>query len=431
MSPMYSTAPRVDKQKGGAITSLMNRQGVRRTIQLMIICALMSSLLGCDKGRIETLRREDLFTLSLGRMEDQIDLFQVPGVPINRNNHIYLKAGRLYIANSNSLKIMEFTTYGDLVFLLYNAEANPLPIVLGSVDEGSDMTNRLAKSYPFRSLGYVVVDGKKNLYVEDEVRSEDRQIDENTGVVYYKGILKFDSQGDLIHVLGQEGIGGSPFPFIKDMSVTANDELVVVTRLLSDWVVFWFGSSGSLLYRIQIDPDNLPRTEADIPSVAKILSDPVRRELVIFLSYFREEIIETTQTRNAIRNRIERLYRYSLVEERYVEHIELPDRGTVREAVGATESRMPAPSHELLGIAGGICVFLRPMSIGAYELMIMNPAGAIVATRFLTLEDSDLYYKTYDLSEEGILVALLCFEEEAHVVWWRSDALAGRGDPKG
>jgi hypothetical protein len=298
------------------------------------------------------------------------------------------------------------------------------------VDEGPEMTNRLAKSFPFRNLGYVVVDQKKNLYVEDEVHPGDRQIDEDTGVMYYKSILKFDRQGELQHMLGQEGIGGSPFPFIEGMTATVNDELVVVARLPGIWVVFWFGPEGNLMYRIEIEPQKLPRMESDLPSIVKILPDPTKPELLIFINYFREEIIETTQTRNAIRNQLERLYRYSLSDEKYMEYVDLPDRGTVREAVGATETRMQAPSHELLGIVAGNFVFLRPQSVGLYELMVMDSGGNVVARRSLTMEDTELYYKAYSLSEEGILAALLCFEEDVQVVWWRSDDLVASGDQR-
>ena len=74
---------------------------------------------------------------------------------------------------------------------------------------------------------------------------------------------------------------------------------------------------------------------------------------------------------------------------------------------------------------------MRPMSVGLYELMVMSATGRVVARRSLTLEDTELYYKTYGLSEEGILVALLCFEEEIQIVWWRSDDLIVDGGQSG
>ncbi len=85
------------------------------------------SLVGCARTGIEHLVGEELFSLSLGRLEDQIDLFQPEGMTMDRTNRIAMRDGLFYVANGNAGKIMIFTSYGDLIFLLYNPKTNPRP----------------------------------------------------------------------------------------------------------------------------------------------------------------------------------------------------------------------------------------------------------------------------------------------------------------
>jgi hypothetical protein len=383
------------------------------------------TLLGsCRKAPIESLNREELFALSLGKMENQIDLFQVPGVPLKKNNQIYRKGGRIYIANGNSSKIMEFTTYGDLVFLLHNAEANPEPIILSNDVKQEDFTNRSAQSFPFENIGNLVVDNKKRLYVEDDVPPNQREVDENTGTVYYKRILRFDRNGNLIDFLGQEGIGGTPFPFIQSIHITALDELVIITRLVSEWVVFWFDSEGFPIYNVHISTEHLPLYKGSIASLDKVIPDYKSRDLLMMITFYEEEINPSTQTRDAIIESLARIYRFDLAKETYESFIDVPGSGTKKESIGGMEVVVPAPSYEMLGITlKGDYFFMRPLEFNQYELLALSGEGEVKARRLFTIEDSEIYYKSLNLSEEGILSGLLCFQDEVKIVSWRSDRL--------
>ena len=61
---------------------------------------------------LEELNREELFSLQIGKMDNQIDLFQVGGVMAGAKNRIYMRDGLFYLANGNSAKIMELSSYG-------------------------------------------------------------------------------------------------------------------------------------------------------------------------------------------------------------------------------------------------------------------------------------------------------------------------------
>ena len=98
-----------------------------RHIPLILVTALLVGLTGCRQTAIEELNRQELFTLGLGKMEDQIDLFQTEGELFNLKNRICMRDGLFFIANGNSAKIMAFSSYGDLIYMLYNPERNPGP----------------------------------------------------------------------------------------------------------------------------------------------------------------------------------------------------------------------------------------------------------------------------------------------------------------
>jgi len=398
---------------------------MKNTLCIFILSAAMLFLFGsCGEASIENLSREELFSLSLGKMENQMDLFQVPGVPFKRRNRIYRKGGRIYVSNGNSAKIMEFTTYGDLVFLLQNAEQNPRTIILDNDVSQNNFTNRSARSFPFQNIGSLVVDSKKRLYVEDEVPADQREVDDNTGAVYYKRILRFDRDGSLIDFLGQEGIGGSPFPFIQSLHVTASDELVIITRLMSEWIVFWFNSEGFPVYNVHVDTEHLPLQEKSIASLDKVIPDYRRRDLLMMITFYEEQINPSTQTRDAISKTFSRVYRFDLVNEVYDSYIDVPQSGTRKESVGGMELEVPAPSYEMLGITlDGNYFFMRPLDFNLYELLALSEKGEVKARRVFTVEDSEIFFKFLNLSEDGILSGLLCFQDEVKIVSWRSDRL--------
>ena len=74
-----------------------------------------------------------MFSIPLGKLENQIDLFSSSGGTTERETHIFMRDGWFYVANGNSGKVMVFSSYGDLIFLLYNPVTNPAPVLLNSV----------------------------------------------------------------------------------------------------------------------------------------------------------------------------------------------------------------------------------------------------------------------------------------------------------
>src|SRR5215471_12983922 len=74
----------------------------------------------CNNNQIDSVEREDLFSLGIGPMEDQIALYSLNGTRGIRRTGFTMRDGLFYISDGNSGKIVRFNSYGDLLFMIYN-----------------------------------------------------------------------------------------------------------------------------------------------------------------------------------------------------------------------------------------------------------------------------------------------------------------------
>jgi len=228
-------------------------------------------LLGCGwSGQIHSVQREDLFTLDIGIMEDQIALFNFDGTRGMRRTDLAMRDGLIYISDGNGGKILRFNSYGDLLFMIYNEETNPHPLTLRPLVEGSLVT-RWAVSHPLVEPGKITVDSRNHIFVRDRLPYERRSFDAEAGVLLDNVVLHFDADGRFIDYLGREGIGGTPFPRIEGLFTTLRDEIVVVCRLPGGWNIYWFDSDGFFLFVVQLENDLIPippdREDVVLPSI--------------------------------------------------------------------------------------------------------------------------------------------------------------------
>ena len=120
-----------------------------RRIILLITVIVLSGLLysSCGKKNLDSLEMEQLFTLSYGRMEDQIDLIQREGLLMKDSVNISMRNGLFYIADGASNKIAEYTSYGDILSLIYNPDENPEPFLV--IPRESENIQATKKAFPF------------------------------------------------------------------------------------------------------------------------------------------------------------------------------------------------------------------------------------------------------------------------------------------
>ncbi len=395
-----------------------------------IVCAAL--LLGaCGRGEIRSLDRRDLFSLAFGRSEDQIDLFQIESAQQDRRTRIYMRQGLVYIANGRANKVMEFNSYGDILSLVYNPEENPQPVLLRATGANGTVANRRAVPYNFTEVGEIAVTSSSWLLVEDRLTEERALFDQDLGVSLNRIVLRFGPEGNLVDYLGQEGIGGTPFPFISRLEVTAQDEIVVVSRTLRSWLVFWYDARGDLLYRVEIDPNRLPipeESDGSIPLLESIFPDKEAARLYLKINYYRESMDPSTGTAYGIESTASRIYWLNLNREIYEGFVELPENVKVVPGPTVFERSEQSFLYEFVGTAPGEHLYLLSREEeNRTQLLIMHTSGRVVRRRYLTLKEADIVYKDFHVSPGGVLVALLGFADHAKVVWWRSDRFVDGG----
>ncbi|MDR2257679.1 MAG: hypothetical protein LBE14_00865 [Treponema sp.] len=380
----------------------------------------------CSKGEVTSIAREDLFTLDIGRMEDQIALYNLEG---DKGTDFTMRDGLFYISDSNGEKIVRYNSYGDLLFMIYNDETNPLPLTLKTNIEDSAQVTRWAFSYPLREPGEIAVDSRKHIYVEDHLPPERYSVDVESRALLDSVILHFDADGRFIEYLGQEGIGGSPFSRITGLYISARDELAVVCRLPTGWNIYWYDSAGTLLFLVPLKNSAVPVPPdwpAVSPSVDAIMAVPDSRRLFIKVDYYRDTFDESTNTRTGNEADSSVLWVMNVEDGSYLGRMEVPFFEYSYAENGHTAHARTL--YTMLGVVknGGV-FFYFPVESG-YSILFLNTnagSGGDQRRGIIQVDSGELQFNTFDLSAEGILSALLVNNWEARLVWWRTDKFSG------
>lgn len=393
----------------------------------LVAVALASITMSCTQSNVVSLDRNDLFTIGIGKMEDQLDLFQT--VAANHKTRIVMRDGIVYVSNGPSNKIMEFTSFGDLRRLYYDPDENPRPVLLQTNPAPDKVANRRAFSYPFTRVAEIAVTKDKTLLAEDLLPPERAIFDEELGVNLNRIVLRFGADGKLVDYIGQEGVGGSPFPFIHGMHVTSNDSIVVACRTIELWIVYWFAQNGDLRYRADIPIRQLPIPEDNphvVATLESVVPDRQLDRLYLKIDYYQPAVDAETGTTYGISRVFSRVYWLDLETELYEGFIDVPENRQVGPGSTVFDRQEVEYLYQLVGTArDGHLFFLSRQDNDITQLLIMKTNGRVVRRRNLTIEDRSIVYKDFYLSQEGILTALLAFEDEVQVVWWRSDKLLG------
>jgi len=389
----------------------MNSKFVRLQILIVIFFSVIF-FISC--GDASDMERKILFELALGRGEDQIDLIQMPNVPFNKKSRIVMKDGLIYIGNGNSNKVMEFSSYGDILSLYYNPNENPEPVLLTNTSIEGRSSNRNAYTFNFRNTGEIAITNNNHLLVEDNVPDNRIDYDETTGSNLNKIVLRFDNKGNFINFLGREGIGGTPFPYIEKIEVNSNNEIIIITRTLKTWNIYWFSEKGSLKYTLIILLDDLPVPEEGdyIPSLETIVPDRSNEAVYLKVDYY-------NKNNNNLDYTMSYVWTLDLTEEKYTRSIRIPELDKDE-------------SDDIPGFLGvnnaGKFYFLTYLSDNIFQVMVIEENGTVNTRSELVMKDEEISYRDLYLDPSGLLVALLGEYDKAEVVWWRSDRLPGVQD---
>ncbi|MDR1894991.1 MAG: hypothetical protein LBQ61_09965 [Spirochaetales bacterium] len=377
---------------------------------------------GCAKAA-PVLEKQTLFYLSYGKMEDQLDAYHEEGRQSLFKDRLLMRDGLFYLSNSASSKIMIFNSYGDIINLYFNREVNPDPVLLRAASGGA--TRRLYE-YPFRDLGEIALSPDKLLLADDRVAEDRMEYDPQLGAMFNRIVLQFDGEGNFIDYLGQEGPGGTPFPYIDKLRVTGEKELVVFTKNPSGWKVFWFSPQGKPLYTAEIANENLPVSSDRVRDYGFAVLETLDSSLSSGRLYLKiDSYLDYDKIPNTDRRGIEffssQLWTLDAPEGRYLSGVEIPGyavsdpQGTGGEA---------ALVYEFIGTAKeDYCFFICLAGGNRYNLMVMDALGRVLIRRDISLGEGKLMFKEFQVSSGGILSALIGWEDRAEVAWWRVDEL--------
>lgn len=398
----------------------------------MAVMAALIVLGSCSNEPVTRVEREKLFVLSYGHFEDEIDLFQLDTNNTGPDTQVFMRDGMFYIANSGSKKVLQLTSFGDLLSVFYNAETNPVPSFADKQDSGgtaasSGTSTRKAVSYPFNHPVFITVDSLKRLSVVDHLPSERIEYDNDDQVILQDVVLRFSPDGKFADYLGQEGAGGTPFPPITGVYSNGRNETIVTAKTQSGIKVFWFDDEGSLLFRIPVDYKNLPgpydKDEVVLSSLEKILPDPDSRKLFLKIDYYVGVTDEDTGSNAGISFDRSCIYPFDIASGKYEERIDIPSyEGVDKDNLGTVSFKKP---YEFLGMTSSGWIFLITPEEGGYALEVMDSRSRRIHKRILSVSDDELAYNALMLSSDGIISALLATPYDASVVWWRTDTLIG------
>ncbi|WP_461246117.1 LIC_12708 family protein [Treponema sp. R6D11] len=391
---------------------------------LIIILGMAFFPISCRGDKIGSVEREDLFKLEIGPMEDQIALYKLDGTRGIRRTSFTMRDGLFFISDGNSGKIVRYNSYGNLLFMIYNEETNPAPITLKTNIQEDEQATRWAFTYPLEEPGWITVDSRKHIFVEDRLLPQDHRIDPETKAVLDGIILHFDQNGRFINYLGKEGIGGSPFPRIIGMSTSVRDEIVVICRIPDGWDIFWFNSSGTLLYLVKISASVIP-TLSNWPdafsAIDSITPSPDSRKLYIKVDYSHDIYDQSTNTRTGSEPLSSYLWVLNVEDGTYTGSVEIP----LYEVLENGKLTGIKVFYSVLGAArNGQALFYFPVETG-YSLLFVDTNSREHRRGYIQFSMDELRYNDFFLSVDGILSAMLADNFNVKLVWWRTDKLLG------
>jgi hypothetical protein len=399
-------------------------------LKLLMVVFLFSILsIQCERAaQIQQVERENLFSMQIGKLEDQIALFSFEGNRGIRQANIAMRDGLFYISDGNGGKILKCNSYGDILFMIYNEETNPQPMTLRPLSEGSLVT-RWAVTYPLMEPGEIAVDSRKHIYVRDSLPYERHSFDAESRALLSNIILHFDEDGRFVKYLGREGIGGSPFPKIEGLYTSVQAELAVICRTPNGWDVYWFNSEGFFLFVVQIKSDVLPippDRDDVLPSLDVIAVGPDGRILFVKIDYYRNTYDESTSIRTGIDTDGSVIWIMNAEDGVWERYIDVPFfEYTYTEQNRRTTARF---IYSLLGIIENERIFLSFPVEGGYSILIISSESGTHVDQhqgLIQVDDEELQYNAFYLSEGGILSGLLVDDWQVKLVWWRTDKLLG------
>ncbi len=389
----------------------------------MFVSALVFT--SCIKSEtVQSISETELFSLPYGNFEEQLSVTDLNDVGDVRFG-IAMQDGFFYIVNGESKKILELNSYGDLLTLFYNEDSHTARLLENSNRPDKSIHHEI--SYPFDYPGMVAVDSNKNVYTVCSIPWDRQEKSDDGTTLYSHTILRFARDGSSVDYIGQQGPGGTPFPYIKNIYTTSKDELVVVAASSEGMLVYWFANDGFLKYMI-------PVTIKDAPSVAdkeehsdifltiqNVVPDPVSYKLYVQIDYYSTYVDEDSKVQSGINYIQSMLYPLNIETGTYEDPVSVPP---YEESVVSDYSKLTYRiPYDFLGVTKSGWKFFIVKTEDGFNIEMIQSESQRILRRHFNAVHSNIIYDSMCLSQDGILTALYLEKETARVVWYRTDNL--------
>lgn len=388
---------------------------------LLRVCAAgvggVAVLGSCAAGTSVELIGDELFSLGIGPLDEQVDLVRVAGAAAPYATRVAMRDGLFYIANGNARKVMQLSSHGDLLLLIYDPERNPEPV--GLAPGGNGAATRTAVKHRFHALSHVAVDSSRRILVVDAAGEE-------AAAGYGHLVKRFGPDGSYLDAIGREGAGGTPFPFVERVTVMADDTLVVTARTDVQWVTYWYDADGRLRERLELEHAGRLGDEPGLV-IRDLLPLVSRRRLLVFVESWAREHgggaggggADTGGNGGVLGVRL-----YDVASRSVVAAFGLPEAAARRGAAPVGSEPPAGPRYHPLGVtADGLLYLTRREDDRTHSLLVLGRNGRVLARRRWVLDESGVGYVTLGMNESGVLYGLLGAGDRARMMWWRGDLL--------
>lgn len=380
-------------------------------------------LVSCGVSRIQTISEEELFKIPYGNFEEQISVTDLNGVGDCRFG-IAMQDGFFYLINGESKKIMELNSYGDLLSLYYNEDSQTAKLIEKSNRKALSVHHVIA--YPFDYTGKLAIDSQKNVYTVCSIPVDRQEQNEDATMLYCNTVLRISRDGSSVDYIGQQGPGGTPFPYIKNLYITQKDELVVVSTSSDGAVVYWFASDGFLKYMIPISLKSVPQIQGKenneiFCTIDNVIPDLQNYCLYLKVDYYTTFLDEESKVQSGINYVQTVLYPLDISMQRYGEGTVVPP---YEESIVVDYSRLTYKiPYDFLGVTKNGWHFFIIKTDDGFNVEMIQPDTQKILRRHFTADHNQIMFDTMTVSADGIITALYLDKEIARVVWYRTDNL--------
>lgn len=385
-----------------------------------IISLFFTSCLGNET--VQSINETELFKIPYGKFEEQLSVSDLNNIGDVRFG-ITMQDGFFYIINGEEKKIMELNSYGDLLTLFYNEDSEISKLIEKS-NRNAESTHH-SVSYPFDYPGMVAVDSFKNIYTVCSVpRDRQEQSDDET-MLYSQTVLRFARDGSSVEYIGQQGPGGTPFPYIKNIYTTAKDELVVVGTSTEGLIVYWFASDGFLKYMIPVTTKNAPsylsENNESYLTIENVVPDQNLYKLYVQINYFVSYVDEESKVQSGVNYVQTLLYPLDIEKEVYEDAVSIPP---YEESVISDYSKLTYKiPYDFLGVTKNGWKFFVVKTEDGFNIEMIQSEAQKILRRHFKVNHNNLWYYTMALSSDGIISAMYFEKDNARVVLYRTDNL--------